>query len=221
MLCILRPQQEIKPLIRLNEENYGKSTSEKLKTIRDQMRILNVHSTVITSLDEMAWLLNVRGMDIPFGTVFFAYAIITDTDLKLFTDLERLEASESGAVKRALLEQEPRLELYTYGQFYTYFEDFVKREIVDSPQPRKIFLSSSSNHFVHSLVPFDLIQKDMSLVARLKIIKNQNEVNSAKAIHIRDSITLVELFYKLDKHFQPGPSSHFFHFLNILPIITY
>lgn len=189
----------MKPLIRLKEEYYGKSCAQKLKTIRDQLKTLNTYCTVITSLDEIAWLLNIRGFDIPFGTVFFAYAIVTETDLKLFTDLTRLDDE----IRLALLEQEPNLELHDYDAFYSYLETFIQKEIVGG-SGRKIYLSSSSNHFVHSLVPANLVHKDLSIVAKLKIIKNPSELESAKRIHVRDSVTLVELLYKLDKQFEPS-----------------
>lgn len=201
-LCLLRPKQELKPLIQLRVENCGKSMREKLKSVRDQMKTLNIGATVVTSLDEIAWLLNVRGSDIPFGTVFFAYAILTDTHLKLFTDLARLDASGAGEIRRALQAEEENLELYEYDHFYAYLESFLAQEIVSAG--RKVFLSGQTNHFVHSLVPLELVHKDMSLVNKLKIIKNPSEIESAKTIHIRDSITLVELFYKLDKQFDPS-----------------
>lgn len=197
-----RPKQELKPLISLKEDNYGKTTREKLNLIREQMKSSNVNSTVITSLDEIAWVLNIRGFDIPFGTVFFAYAIITLDGLKLFTDLSRLESSGDGAIRRQLLDQEPKCEFHEYHEFYSYLENYVRNEIV--PAGLKVYLSNSSNHFVHSLVPPELVHKDMSLVAKLKIIKNSSEIESARRIHVRDSVTLVELFYKLDKHFGPS-----------------
>lgn len=192
----------MKSLIKLKDEHHGKSSSEKLRTIREQLKTSNCYCTVLTSLDEIAWLLNIRGFDIPFGAVFFAYAIVTETDLKLFTDLNRLYTSESGQIRQLLVEQEPNLEFYEYDEFYSYLDEFVKREIITNG--RKVFLSNSSNHFVHSLVPLALVHKDLSIVAKLKIIKNLNELESAKRIHTRDSITLVELFYKLDKHFEPS-----------------
>lgn len=196
----------MKPLIKLNIENCGKTCSEKLRSIRDQMRTLKVFATVITSLDETAWLLNLRGFDIPFGTVFYAYSIITDTDVKLFTNLDRLD-NPSLNLRASLAttnddENNSNFQFYEYDQFYTFFEKFVQNEIV--PHGRKLHLSNTSNHFVHSLVPNELIAKEMSIVGKMKIVKNASEVASAKKIHIRDSITLTEFLFNMDRHFDPS-----------------
>lgn len=166
------------------------------------MKSLNVYATVVTSLDEIAWLLNIRGFDIPYGAVFFAYALITETNLKVFTDLTRLDSS-SPTIRQDLCQQAgENLEFGEYGHFYQFIEEFMTKEIVQAN--RKVFLSGQTNHFIHSLVPHDLVHKDMSIVNKLKIIKNANEIEAAKRVHVRDSVTLVELFYKLDKQFDPS-----------------
>lgn len=167
------------------------------------MATLNVHACVLTALDEIAWLLNLRGFDIPFGVVFFAYALITrDGELKLFTDLARLTEPLRTSLSSQFDEPAKQLHLHNYAEFYSYFEAYVTREIV--PHGRRVYLSSQTNHFVHSLVPVELVYKDLSIVAKTKIVKNPSEIAAAKQIHARDSATLVELFYKLDKQFESG-----------------
>ena len=219
------PKLENNSLIKLEKKHVGKSTSEKLTEIREKMKELNVDSLVVTSLDEIAWLLNMRCRgDIPFGTVFFAYCLITLNSTKLFINLKRIEdkCDELMTFKEYLLGEDKTFEFYEYEEFYSYFSDFINREYIqkysssesrrrssvdDKKTKKKIFLSQSSNHALHSLVPGEFIHKDLSLLLKLKVIKNENEIESAKRIHIRDSKVLVEFFYQIDRHFNGENSS--------------
>lgn len=205
-----KPILEYNPLIKLEEKYVGKSTSTKLKEIRDKMKELNTDSLVVTSLDEIAWLMNMRCRgDIPFGTVFFAYALITQNSVKFFINLKRLEEKCDGNItfKQYLLAEDKNFEFYEYEEFYSYFTNFVNKEYIQASNTnqkvkRKIFLSSASNHAIHSIVPVEFIHKDLSLLLKFKVIKNESEIASAKRIHTRDSATLVEFFYQIDKHFS-------------------
>jgi Xaa-Pro aminopeptidase len=197
-----KPVENFDNLTRLDPKHTGKRTSEKLAEIRLEMNKLDVDNLVVTSLDEIAWFLNMRGHDIPFGTVFFAYLIISHDSCKLFTKLNRL-----GDEFRAYLSNESFFEFYDYDEFYPFFDQFVQKEYVHAASnKRKIFLSCNSNHAIHSALPQKFVFKDLSILARMKIIKNDAEIESAKNIHIRDSLTLVEFFYLLDKQFIKNQS---------------
>ena len=64
-----KPVLTLESLIKLDVSNTGKSTKMKLDQIRAYMASLNLEHLVITSLDEIAWLLNMRGRDIPYGNI--------------------------------------------------------------------------------------------------------------------------------------------------------
>ena len=203
-------------LIKLDEKYVGKRTSAKLKEIRDIMNKLKVNSLVVTSLDEIAWLLNMRyNGEMPFSPVFFAYVIITKSSIKLFTNLKRLDDKCNESVtmtfKEYLRNEDENFEFYEYNEFYRYFSSFVNKTYSlankDIKNKEKIFLSSSSNHVIHSSLPLEFIHKDVSLLLKLKVIKSENEIQSAKRIHIRDSSMLVEFFYQIDKHFKCNESN--------------
>ncbi|CAF0826419.1 unnamed protein product [Brachionus calyciflorus] len=191
-----RPKLNYEPLLQIDSKYTGLTTKEKLLSIRNELTKKSVHSTVVTSLDEIAWLLNIRGHDIPFGAVFFSYLIIDFDSCKLFTNLNRFDDN----LKNALNEKDANFEFYEYDEFYNFFENYIRHELVGKSQ--KILLSSSTNHFIHSLVPINLIQQDLSILAKLKCIKNNCEIESAKKIHIRDSAVLTEFLYKLDWTFK-------------------
>ena len=59
----------------------GESWPEKIKKLRQKMQKKSATSLVITALDEVAWLLNLRGNDIKFNPCFFSYVIVTMNDV--------------------------------------------------------------------------------------------------------------------------------------------
>ena len=198
------------PLILLNEEHIGQTTRQKLIQIREQLERVGTDSTVITSLDEIAWVLNMRGRDIPFGAVFFSYLIITKTGCKLFTDLKRLLPELRAYLKK----HEENFEFYEYEEFYSFYEQFVRNV---NQRGKKIYLSSLSNHLIHSLVESNaFIHKELSIIAKLKFLKNSREIELARSVHLKDSAVLCEFFYKLDKQFSENNESNQFEGVKIL-----
>ncbi|RNA06073.1 xaa-Pro aminopeptidase 1 [Brachionus plicatilis] len=191
-----KPVLNFEPLLQIDSKYTGLSTKQKLEKIRSEMGKKSVFSSVVTSLDEVAWLLNIRGHDIPFGAVFFSYLIIDMDKIILFTKLSRF----SEHLKSHLKEQDLTFEFFEYEDFYSYFQGYVSQELIK--RQHRILLSSSSNHFIHSLVPNELIVEDLSILSKLKCVKNQSEIEAAKKIHIRDSVVLTDFLYKLDACFK-------------------
>lgn len=68
----------------------GESIAQKLKRVREQMQQTNATILPVTKLDQIAWLYNLRGWDVPYNPVFIAYAIVTLEQAYLFTNPERI-----------------------------------------------------------------------------------------------------------------------------------
>lgn len=220
-----KPSLVMTSLIKLDVSDCGRSSRAKLEQIRAYMTSLNVEYLVVTSLDEIAWLLNIRGKDIPYGTVFFSYCIITLNTIKLFTKLYRLNEkfNDTTSFKSYLLDENPGFEFFEYEEFFPHFERLAKNEIIKNN--KKIFLSSNSSHAIHSLImPTELIHKDLSYLSKLKQIKNLSEIEAGKRIHIRDSTLLVEFFYLIQNHFNSTTLGEIFnqnHVLNEYNLAQY
>lgn len=78
-------------LFGLPESLTGEAIEQKLKRVRDALQRNNAQILPITKLDQVAWLFNLRGWDVPYNPVFIAYAVVTVTEAFLFTNLERIE----------------------------------------------------------------------------------------------------------------------------------
>lgn len=73
----------------------GQSWQDKVKAIRTELRELNVDGIVITALDEIAWLLNLRGNDISYSPVFKSYAYVSQSQVVLFVDQNKFKLANT------------------------------------------------------------------------------------------------------------------------------
>lgn len=90
-----RPPRPEHPVNVHTLEFSGRSIEDKLIDIRNALQKLKkpAVATVLNMLDEVAWLCNLRGTDVPYNPVFFAYAIVTMQDATLFVDAAKLDDS--------------------------------------------------------------------------------------------------------------------------------
>lgn len=88
-----RPPRPAEPVLPLNMSFTGKRWQDKIESIRNEMTHKEAAILVLTALDDIAWLFNLRGSDIPFNPVFFAYAIISMDKVYLFIDDSKLSSS--------------------------------------------------------------------------------------------------------------------------------
>merc|ERR1712168_208501 len=85
-----RPARPSTQLITLGLEYTGVSWQDKITALRAKMTERKITWFVATALDDIAWLFNLRGSDIEYNPVFFAYAIVGLSTIRLFVDLKRL-----------------------------------------------------------------------------------------------------------------------------------
>ncbi len=85
-------------LISLPVAITGETVEQKLARVRENLRENRADLLPITKLDQIAWLFNLRGQDIPYNPVFLAYAIVTAEAAYLFTNLERVDATVRSAL---------------------------------------------------------------------------------------------------------------------------
>ena len=81
-----QPSRPNKSIIPLELKFTGKSWEEKILDMRIEMKAKKADVLVLSALDDVAWLLNLRGSDIEYNPCFFSYAVITNIDVYLFVD---------------------------------------------------------------------------------------------------------------------------------------
>ncbi len=99
----------------LDVKYAGKSHTDKLGNVRQELEKQKARALVVTMLDEVAWLFNLRGSDIDFNPVFFAYAVVSPDSTHLFVDPDQINQGV-----RAQLGQE--VQLLPYDEFIPYLK---------------------------------------------------------------------------------------------------
>ncbi len=99
------------PVFGIPTETTGASIGEKLTQVREQMAKRRIQVLPITKLDQIAWVFNLRGSDIPYNPVFIAYALISTAGAVLLTHPDRLDPEA-----RSML-QEAGVEVEAYAQY--------------------------------------------------------------------------------------------------------
>ena len=165
-------------------ERAGKSVADKLKDIRAKMAEQNATLHVISSLDDVAWTLNLRGSDVECNPVFLGYVVLSEDNAILFVDKEKL----NDEAKQHL--QNSGVDTMDYDSFFDYLKDQKNQSVLISPNSNQaIFFALEGNKFIKAPVPGNL----------MKAIKNETELEGFRTVMVRDGVAMVKFLYWL-KH---------------------
>ena len=164
----------------------GVSFEEKLSWVRERMMEEECDLHIITSLDSIAWLFNIRGSDIPYNPVIISYALITYTQAYLFIKHRNIPKS----IKDLFY---GKVKLLNYNDFDKELKDFIKNH-------NRIWVDAKrTNFYITSLIePFcELFFKESPIIG-LKAIKNKTEISCLKKTHLQDGIAMVRFLCWLE-----------------------
>ncbi|MBH1959578.1 MAG: aminopeptidase P family protein [Flavobacteriia bacterium] len=164
-------------------ERAGKSVAQKLSDIRQKMEELNASVHIISSLDDVAWTLNLRGSDVQSNPVFLGYIILTKNETKLFVDLEKLDVDARKQMDESLVKMMP------YEDFFTELGSLKNQTILISPNSNQSIFETlkAANIFIKAPVPGNL----------MKAIKNDTELEGFRTVMQRDGVAMVKFLYWL------------------------
>ncbi|KAK8768947.1 aminopeptidase P isoform X1 [Amblyomma americanum] len=193
-----RPSPPSRPLDSLSIIYTGKFWQEKVADIRQDMSQKSASVLVLTALDEIAWLFNLRGSDIDYNPVFFAYAVVTMDSAYLFIDENKLSAT----LQRHLSTDRNEKNLTVDIRPYRVFKDFLS--LLINQQSGKFWVSSSSSYAVVSQVPKERRIESTTPVMLRKAIKNETEIECMRRAHIKDAVALCEFFVWMESEVPKG-----------------
>ncbi|MDY2981141.1 MAG: aminopeptidase P family protein [Fusobacterium sp.] len=169
----------------LDEKFSGESLESKLKRLREKMKEKNATVHILSTLEDIGWLLNLRGNDIEYNPFVLAYAIISMERVLLFTDITKF----STEIKNYF--NENNIELFDYFDFYNYLENILlKNKILLDYDNVNCFIVKSINKNI------EIINGENPTVS-LKAIKNETEIKNTINAHIKDGIAVTKLMYWL------------------------
>ena len=186
-----RPKDDRKPIHVRAEKYTGRSTSDKLATLRGIMAEKGVTHFLVTALDDIAWVTNLRGNDVNFNPVFLAYLCITPKSATLFVDTKQCDDS----VKAYLKEQ--HIELKDYHDYFKELQKLKGETILLSPDANQTIYNTVGEHNTLHIAP--------SPVQLLKAVKNETELEGFRKAMVKDGVALVNFFYWLENNIGKTP----------------
>ncbi|MBR8537601.1 aminopeptidase P family protein [Carboxylicivirga sediminis] len=183
---------EARPLIpedgifELGTEYTGLSRTEKIAEVRRRMKAQGGTHYIITTLDEVAWLLNFRGQDVQFNPVFHAYLVVSHNHVNLFIDPHKLTSS----IGKQLSEED--IKIFIYNDFYNFIKDM-------PPLAKVIVDPNRTNSTVYSSLPQQSTKiETTSIVTNLKAQKNEVEVENFRKAMVKDGVAMTKFLCWLD-----------------------
>lgn len=171
-------------MVREIANNYsGLSRKRKLEMLRyylkDKIQIVN-------NLDAIAYILNLRGDDIPYTPVFLSYLVIAPEKAYLFADYKRFS---SEVIKHL---NQDGIEIKPYDDYYLYLKFLNKQKIV--------YDENKTNYETYRIISKNnILFSSRSLIDKMKAIKNPIEQNNIRMAHIYDGIAVLRFLMWLDK----------------------
>lgn len=177
---------EIQPM-----ELVGETTSSKIEKVRKQLEEENVDGLIVSQLDEIAWLLNLRGADVHCNPVFVSYVILTLEDCTLYIDSKKVTKD---------IEQYLNAEGVSMKEYGDIAED-----LESYPYESVMMDYATSNSQLCTLLPEDIVIEDKkSPIAPLKAIKNETEIRGYRNAMLKDGIALVKFLRWLKPAVEAG-----------------
>mgnify|MGYP001391769145 CR=1 FL=1 len=172
----------------------GKSRAEKLSAIRSQMAKLKVGFHLISTLDDIAWTLNIRSSDVAYNPVSICYLVIGMKTAHLFINQSKVP----DALRDALLSDGVLLHPYEG------VSDFLKQAATEH---RVLADLSTTNLQLHQALPEGQVVSGDTIPRNLKALKNEMEVANLKATMQRDGVALLRLVRWLESTLKERPVS--------------
>lgn len=180
-----RPELSRAPLFILEEKYSGKSTAEKIKDVRAKMAEEGADVHILTSLCDIAWLLNIRGGDIQSVPVVLSYLVLTKDQCIWFLQEEVVDDAIRAYLKENHIETRP------YDAIYTYVPTIPESAVV-------LMNKSGVNYRI-----CNELNKNIQVINKpnptelMKAVKNPVEVDNIRLAHVKDGVAVTKFMYWL------------------------
>lgn len=170
-------------------EYAGEACHEKILRVRQALRQKHADGMLVASLDDIAWMLNLRGSDVHCNPVFVSYLLISSTKVTLFIDKKKLSSSVL-----AYLNDEG-VDVDDYDRVKEGLKDYFEYNILLDPH--------EVNYTLYNIVRREIVREE-SPVKRMKTVKNESEVLGFRNAMLKDGIALVKFLKWLRPAVEAG-----------------
>lgn len=193
-----RPSIPSTPIITLGEDLVGQTREKKIHSLRKWLAINQYDAIFISVLDEIAWLLNVRGSDIDYNPFVISYLLVSLDSVKWFVLKEDAEADEESQASFDELRADG-VEVLPYDEV-EYSLASLKKDGVD----RICIDPSTLNTFMRESVDDGDILPEVfetqSPVPQWKAVKNEVEIEGMREAHLEDGLAMERFLYWLENN---------------------
>ena len=164
----------------------GATRSEKLKVLRDKMKKKSAGHTFIAALDDIAWLLNIRGQDVPYTPLVYAYCMVSLTSANLYIDDKKINDDLRQSI------ESDGYSVLPYDEARKALSGIQSGDrLLYSPDRMSIYFADALNKDVELI-------KDKDITTHMKAQKNEIELENIKKAHIKEGAVIVRLLKWLD-----------------------
>lgn len=183
-----RPSLSKEPVWKLSERYAGDDSVNKIKKTREEMTKHEADIFILSALDEIAWLLNLRGNDVLCNPVFLSYMIIYKETAVLYANDEIFDSEIKKYLDSLMIKVRP------YMSFY----DDVKKINEGS---HVLIDSKNLNYLIKKSLPENITIIDIqSPITLMKAIKNKTEYENERKAHVKDGVAVTKFMYWLQKN---------------------
>ncbi|MHC8948270.1 aminopeptidase P family protein [Sphingobacterium hungaricum] len=176
-----RPKLPTEKAYLLDEKVTGQSTSDKINAIKDTLREKHADAHLISSLDDLAWALNIRGNDVQCNPVVLGFLLISRAGNTLFIDQSKLTAADITTLADA------SVEVQSYELLFEHLKSLEAIRILLDPK-RTCFA-------VYDSIPAGIqILDAINPSTSLKAVKNAVEVENTRKAMVKDGVALTKFF---------------------------
>lgn len=184
-----QPGLTVNSLRVLDVKYTGYTAEEKLERVRIAMKAAGADALVVSQLDEVAWLFNVRGTDVPFNPVLIAYAIVTMDAAHLFVHLNCVAQTDLAYFAAQKITLQP------YDDFAAALNALTGSVWVDP---------ATTSWWVELQLDKAFLIEKASPILLMKAIKNETELFGMREAHRIDAIAVVRFLHWIENHWRDG-----------------
>lgn len=197
------PAQEFHPVFDYPLEYAGAARTEKIASVRSDMEGRGADVLVLSALDDIAWLLNLRGSDVACNPVFFSFVIMTARRTCLYADEKAFTPELSQSLKG------DGVELFPYDSFYDALGRLGEGREEAAPDTAVMVDRVTCSERILQSLPEDIrLIRDYSPAMKRKAVKNPVEIEGIRSSHLKDGIAMCRFLCWLKKRAADAAADH-------------
>ncbi|XP_064628931.1 xaa-Pro aminopeptidase 1-like [Lineus longissimus] len=202
-----RPAKQKTTMLVLKMEFAGKTWQDKVKDVRKKMTEKSTDAVIVTALDDVAWLFNMRGSDVPYNPVFNSYAVITSDKIHLFIEnpsykLVQNVVTHLGTKADGSCDVGVATDCVQVHEYTTTLETL--KSFNSDSSLNKIWISPSSSYAIYNAINSTKRVMDYTPIDSMKTVKNPIERDGMRRAHLKDAVALIDFVQMLEKSVQNG-----------------